>query len=164
MEKQISLTFGNIIAHLVPGILGLLIVTSDRSCTPFANWISDNVVVLTSVFLSLSLAFGLVLDSIRYLVIRLACLIPTIKKRHCFEFFPKKEQIEEFNWIIENYYRHHQFCGNLALVSALLFLIPDRFPLFFSIPLTLLLTAAALLMYQRTVDALNKAIPAQKIQ
>jgi hypothetical protein len=159
MEKQISLTFGNIIAHLVPGILAVLIVMSADSCASFDNWITDNVVVLTSAFLSLALAVGLFLDSIRYLIIRFACFIPPLKNKHCFEFFPKKDEIEQFNWIIENYYRHHQFCGNLALVSTLLFLIPDKFPLFLSIPITLLLSIAAVFMYQRTVDSLNKAFP-----
>jgi len=162
MEKQISITFGNVIAHLVPGILALFILTFDFSCAPFSKWITDNVIVLTGIFLSLALALGLFLDSVRYLVIRTVCFIPAIRKRHCFEYFPKADQIEQFDWIIANYYRHHQFCGNLALAAALLFFIPEKFPLFLSVLVTLLLSVAAFFMYERTVASLNKAFPKQQ--
>jgi hypothetical protein len=114
---------------------------------------------LTGVFLSLGLALGLFIDAIRYLVIRFLCFFPSVKKRHCFLPFPKKDQIEEFNWIIENYYRYHQFYANLAIASALLFFIPDKVPVRLTALVTSALTLAAFFAYLRTVDALNKAFP-----
>jgi hypothetical protein len=161
MEKHISLSFGNLIAHLVPGIVGLLVLASDYSSDSLVpDWIGKNVVLLAVAFLSLSLAFGLLLDSVRYLLVRLVSLIPPVRRFHRYQRFPTQGHLEEFDWIIENYYRHHQFCGNLALASGLVFrLAPQKLPLCIPISLTLILGISAVFMYQRTTDVLNKAFP-----
>ncbi len=163
MEKQISLTFGNLIAHLVPGVIALLILMSEQSsdCT-FPEWFTKNGVLVATGFLSLSLAIGLFLDSVRYLLVRLVCLIPAIARRQKYQRFPRKDNLEEYNWVIENYYRHHQFCGNLALASVLLFrLTPETVCPLLPVILTLILGFSAIWMYKGTVETLNEAFPKQ---
>jgi hypothetical protein len=165
MEKHISLSFGNLIAHLVPGIAGLLVLALTSSSDPLVpDWIGKNVVLVAVAFLALALALGLLLDSVRYLLVRLVSILPPVRRFHQYERFPTQGHLEEFDWIIENYYRHHQFCGNLALASVLVFrLTPERVPLCIPIGLTLILGVSAILMYQRTTDILNKAFPKRSV-
>jgi hypothetical protein len=161
MPKQ--LTFGNLIAHLVSGILLLLILLQNyASRLVLPEWLTRNVVAAASVFFALSLAAGLLLDSTRYLIVQLVCLIPKAKCAHTYERVPSKGKLDQYNWIIENFWRHHQFCGNLALACVFLLWISDKISVYISASLILILAISAIVMYVRTVQVLNHAFPNKK--
>jgi len=157
MEKQIS--FGNFIAHLIPGALAFFILAMGLPAR-FPEWIEKNAFVFGIAFVSLSLALGLFLDSLRYVVIKGLCRISRLRKLHKFKKVPNTEQIDLYNWIIDNSWRHHQFCGNLCLAVCLLLVYPldHVFPLLV-VAAILVLALAAAMIYKTTIDQLNEAFP-----
>jgi hypothetical protein len=121
MEK-IHLTFGNFIAHFIPGFI-LLLSGFIAFLNIYENIeiISKNTVIIISVVFVLSLASGLILDVCRYLIKSAVMFVWNRKfskwgKIHIPDISKANEDDRKyFDWIIEHFFRFHQFYGNLSL-------------------------------------------------
>lgn len=120
--ERIHLTFGNLISHFIPGFI-LLLSGFIAFFNVYKNLeiINKNSVIVIAVVFILSLACGLILDVCRYLIKSTVMFvwnrnlskwgkmhIPDISKAN-------EDDREYFNWIIEHFFRLHQFYGNLSL-------------------------------------------------
>ncbi len=122
MAEKLGLTFGTLIAHFIPGFVLLL----SGSIALFnildkLQHIQDHSTILIAIGSVISLALGLTLDACRYLITQLPTLISQKYRKWCTYDISKANEDERkyHDWIIEHYYRFHQFYGNLSL--ALLF-------------------------------------------
>ncbi len=140
MIDKLGLTFGTLIAHFIPSLILFLSVAlyfSDlEKILPFIKEYSAVTIVVGSF---ISLACGLILDSIRYLLTWIPKLCKSYKKWSSYDISQSNEDDRKYHdWIIEHHFRFHQFYGNLSLsllISAIvlnkLFLFKWLWPLYF---------------------------------
>ena len=125
MIDKLGLTFGTLIAHFIPGLilfLSVILYFSDlEKILPFIKEYSAVTIVVGSF---ISLACGLILDSIRYLITWMPKLCENYKSWSTFDVSKSDEDDRKYHdWIIEHYFRFHQFYGNLSLsllISAII--------------------------------------------
>ncbi len=162
-----KLTFGNLIAHLIPGTLFFFIfLHSDLKSAyliddKFSTWFAQNELFSSTIIIAIALALGLCIDSFRYLIIYCLYKIDSFKNWCSFKMVPPtNDEINRYNWIIENYYRYHQFCGNLAIVTLVaIILLWGKYPIWPFIILFLILSLAAILIFKKTVLCFKEAFP-----
>ncbi|MHC4571936.1 MAG: hypothetical protein ACYS0C_07670 [Planctomycetota bacterium] len=160
-----KLTFGNLIAHFIPGLLLFVVVLNSDvqegfiKKADFYNWFTQNEVLGSIMVFSIGLALGLCIDALRYLIIRGVWLCKIFQKEFK-QAPPQKDELERYNWIIENHYRYHQFCGNLAIVSmAAIILLWGKYPAWPFVVVFAILSLAGGAIYWSTVRCLHEAYP-----
>jgi hypothetical protein len=117
MKDVLGLTFGTLIAHFIPGLfifLSVIISSYDwNQIEPFIKGYWAIVILLGSL---LSLACGLILDSIRYLFTWIPKLSKTYRNWCTYSISRSDEDDRRYyDWIAEHHFRFHQFYGNLSL-------------------------------------------------
>ena len=162
MIDKLGLTFGTLIAHFIPGLILFLSVAlyiSDlEKILPFIKEYSAVVIVLGSF---LSLACGLILDSIRYLLTWVPKLCENYKIWSTFDISKSDEDDRKYHdWIIEHHFRFHQFYGNLSLsllISAII--LNEKLPFKYRWPLYLFSAVCAvssMFTFYSTVNNLKR--------
>lgn len=161
MEKKIS--FGNFIAHLIPGVVALLAISPIAPASS-PQWINRNEFVLSIAFLSTALACGLFLDCFRYILFKAIASIPSRASLHRYKRVPARDQIHLYDWIIDNTWRHHQFAGNLCLATCLFMISPPpQISRWIIGGLILVLAVTAWLLYNAAITQLNEAFPDRQL-
>ena len=125
MTGKLNLTFGNLIAHFIPGFVTLLAIVFaynfkiglvDENTINLKTFMKDSPAIFLTVVTLVSLAFGLILDAFRYLLFLSPQLFKYLSDKVCFDISSADEDGRKFHdWIIEHHYRFHQFYGNLCL-------------------------------------------------
>lgn len=174
MEPKVDLKFGNIIAHFIPGILlfvSLLISISFR----FESYLTKNEIFqsiilnefyIVTLSLTISLALGLIIDALRYLIV--AVFIKIFAIRIYDMSSASVDDIKYHDYIIDNHYRYHQFYGNLSLSllfsSALInWLILKSCPINLLLCLIIIICmASSILTYRKTLTDLQSRFPETK--
>jgi len=159
VDTKYNFSFGNVIAHFVPGFLLSLSFSQSKIFSVFYNIPKNNLLENVIIFI-IPLALGLFIDNCRYLLLKLPCLFSKTFRKWCdCKTAPSDVAgIKLYNWIIDNHFRYHQFSGNLAI--AILFsaiLLRGKFtiwPLFIA---SLVLSISAILIYKTTVESIKKA-------
>ena len=163
MTDKLGLTFGILIAHFIPGLISFLsLIASSYSLDEIECFITNNSTFAMILGALLSLACGLSLDSIRYLL----TVVPKLSKSYKLwsEVDPStadEDSRKYFDWVIEHHFRFHQFYGNLslALVFSAIVLHVNKTTLCNLWPLYLLsiiCALAALVTYHTTITQLKK--------
>jgi hypothetical protein len=167
MTTKLGLTFGIIIAHFIPGLIVLLSLSTriyDVEC--LLKFTKDNTSLILSLSPFLSLALGLLLDALRYLLTWIPRLSKSYRKWHKYDISKSKADDRKYHdWIIEHNFRFHQFYGNLGLgllVSAILSInelaILHHWLLYIFLSAIICLISAAL-TYYNTIDDLRNRFP-----
>jgi hypothetical protein len=168
MINNLGLSFGLLIALFVPGFILLASIFinfygintfSGNNLKELLSSIKEPNVFTLFIITIISFIFGLLLDSVRYLI---TIIIQTILKSEIdFSLF-KEEDRKYLDWVVENNFRFHQFYSNVCLgllLSAVLLNSTFNFwqllPVYSSIIICL---AAAILSFKKTLDSLNKRI------
>ena len=125
MKSYSYLSFGIVIAHLFPGGIFLLSIflLIDRSFNYFLlgciirekRLFLENGPILFIIFLLTSLIFGLIIDGIRSILPEKLFLRKKTKDRPDKLFSTTREEFEIMKFLLENYFRYHQFYGNISL-------------------------------------------------
>lgn len=161
MEKKVS--FGNFIAHLIPGVVAVLAISPLVSESP-PQWVNKNEFVVSIAFLSTALASGLFLDCCRYILFKAVAFLPSIRSLYRYKRVPDKDHIRLYDWIIDNTWRHHQFAGNLCLATCLfMFSPPSHVSRWIIGGLIFVLAFTAWLLYKATIKQLNEAFPDREL-
>jgi len=160
MNNKYNLSFGNFIAHFIPGFLLLFTVINSKAIT--LEYLKTGDAFLDGVaFFVLSLTLGLCIDSIRYLAIKFLHFNKSFSNWCLFRTYPDNpDEIIIYNWIIDNYYRYHQFTGNLAL-SLLFgtFFIKGCGIRLLIILMALILSICSAFMFKTTIECYSKRFP-----
>ncbi len=137
MVPNLSLSFGILIAHFIPGAsLVLLLVfryyneVSDIAKT--VDWAGQNTALGLIIGIVVSVAVGIIIDAARYSIV---CLIRKISKKmkelNKYDLSRiTTDDIHWHEWMIENRFRFHQAYGNFSLIFFI--------GLFLCLPLSLL--------------------------
>ena len=121
--KDLKLDFGQIIAFLLPGFLGLygLSISAGNISGPLAAMNEKDVTVGTALMVSLAaLALGLLLSAIRWMFLDHVLLWCGIRDTGMdFSKLGDSKKLEAFEAVVNNHYRYYQYYGN-SLVSILM--------------------------------------------
>ncbi|HDH51567.1 MAG TPA: hypothetical protein ENH04_09205 [Nitrospirae bacterium] len=123
MKDKLGLTFGTLIAHFIPGFVMLFsFIFTFIEPNDIKILIFRQSSVMFVVIPILSLACGLTIDSCRYLLTVIPKFCEQYKTWVTYDISKANEEDRKYHdWITENYFRFHQFYGNLSL--ALLFTV-----------------------------------------
>ncbi len=167
MTNKFNLTFGNLIAHLIPGLillLSIIIIIFDNE--ELLKFINDNTAITITLGFFLSLACGLILDAIRYLIFLIPRLNESYRKWCDYDVSKADDDGRKFHdWIIDHYFRFHQFYGNLCLslfISTATANIKTKLTICQLWPLYLvsvILAIAACFTFKRTISTLTDKFP-----
>jgi len=167
MNPESNLRFGNLITHFVPGAFLLIIMFNTLLYDKFnlQSWLlsffKKNSILGIIVFMVSSLVIGLLIDSVRYMSIIILNAIPAYRKWNVYRKTPNtKEEIQIYNWIMDNYYRHHQFFGNLAIALIIAgLLLKDTRALWPIIMIAPLLITASVITFITSINSYRKNFP-----
>lgn len=169
MVPNLSLSFGILIAHFIPGASLVLLLlfryyNEANEVAKTIHWAGQNTTLGLITGIIVSIAVGIVLDSARYSTI---CLVGKISKkfREWNKYDMSKmttDDIHWHEWIIENRFRFHQVYGNFSLIFFIgLFLcLSLSWPVLATdILLFLACLTAATYTYKATVEQLKRRFP-----
>lgn len=162
-----KLNFGNLIAHFIPGLLSFFIFLNSNLRSKyiipdnFSIWFGKNEIFSSTIIIAIALALGLCIDSFRYLITYLVLKCKKDKNWCSFKIVPpEKNEIQRYNWIVENHYRYHQFCGNLSIVILIaIILLKGKYPVWPFWILWVILTFSAICIFRKTVLCFKEAFP-----
>ncbi len=167
MVPNLSLSFGILIAHFIPGasLVLLLLFRYNNKVSEVAKIVDlagQNTTLGIIIGIIASLAAGLILDAARYSIIN---SIKYFSKR--FREWDKynmpdmnKDDIACHEWIIENRYRFHQLYGNFSLIFVIgIFTCLPTFLMIANFVLLLICFLASFFSYRTTVNQLRERFP-----
>ncbi len=167
MVPNLSLSFGILIAHFIPGASLVFVLLfryhiEGNKVAHIINWAGQNTTMAIIIGIVVSIAMGIILDSARFSIIKLIGRISK-KFREWNKYDLSKmtaDDIHWHEWIIENRYRFHQAYGNFALIFSIGFFL--CLPLTFmviDIVLFLICTCAAICSYIFIIEQLKERFP-----
>ena len=166
MKDLLGLTFGKLIAHFIPGLFVFLsIIISSYDWNQIELFIKDHSTIVVLLGSLLSLACGLILDSIRYLFTWIPKVSKTYRNWSTYSTSKANEDDRRYHdWIAEHHFRFHQFYGNLSLglffSSILLHLGRTSFEnLWVPYSLSVICALSAVLTFYTTISRLKKRFP-----
>ena len=121
MNFDLALTYGNLIAHFVPGTITLsaLLLRFDKVGTLLFTIIksfSGSDIVSVFVFLFTALGIGLVIDGMRFsLMDPLICRVWHVSRPEGLFQNVTGENLSAFQYVIELYWRYYQFYSNWSM-------------------------------------------------
>lgn len=167
MGTKLTLTYGLLIAHFIPGA-SLALLLLFRYCNDVdeaaktVHWASQNPTLGLVIGIIVSLAAGLILDGTRYTIIQLLKLFSKkFKEWDNYDMLNmSKDDITWHEWIIENRYRFHQLFGNFSIIFLIsLFTCLPILLMVVTLFLFLICLFASIFSYRTTVNQLRKRFP-----
>jgi len=162
MTDKLGLTFGNLIAHFLPGSIIFISIFHYLVDIKITEMILKSYPSFSLFLLAvLSLICGLILDSLRYLITLLPKISAKFREWSSIDISNSDDDDRKYHdWVIENHFRYHQFYGNLglsflfaAIILHLKYSFID-FVLFYII--SLICTISSISTYRTTIKYLRK--------